>query len=238
MLSSQQDGAARASLFSSVVWLVFGAASYLAASAKLVRPEFLSGRFLSYGRLSAVASVSIQYGWLALAGIGAIFYVLPRVTGSPMHSEKLGFLAVALMNLSVILGIAVNLGIGPQGHPFSELPNGLYVLLLVATLGVALNVVRTISSRSEPSLYVSAWFFAGAAIWAPLAIIFGRLVPLTGMADSIADLFGLNAVLNLWFGAVGIGALYYVIPRATGAALYSHRLALVGFWTLAFLGPM
>lgn len=238
MFSNSSDSAARTFLYSSVLWLLVGATTFLVASAKLVKPELLSTRILSYGHLTAVASISIQYGWLALSALAAVFYVLPRVTGTPMASEAGGIGSALLINLVVALGVVLDLFAGVQGHPFAELPSLLYALLVLALLSAAFNVIKTISARSVPEIFVSCWYFAGAAVWAPLGIAVSRLPHLTGVPDSIADHFGLNTVLLLWFASVGIGAAYYVIPRATGRPLYSHRLAVFGFWVLAFAGPM
>lgn len=40
-------------------------------------------------------------------------------------------------------------------------------------------------------------------------------------------------VLGLWFTTVGIGQIYYLLPKMTGKPLYSHKLSLIGFWTIA-----
>jgi cbb3-type cytochrome c oxidase subunit I len=34
---------------------------------------------------------------------------------------------------------------------------------------------------------------------------------------------------------MGLSLAYYFIPRSTGNPLYSHKLSLIGFWTIAFL---
>ena len=238
MVSNSSDGAARGFLYTSVFWLVIGSALFALAAIKLARPEFLATRLLSYGRVRAGASVSLEYGWLGLSSLAATFYLLPRVTGARIRSEIGGIVAAGLVNLAVTLGVVINLFGGMQGHEFSELPPYLFLVLLIALLGVALNVLRTIGSRAEPQMYVSTLHLAGAAVWAPIAIAVGRLPFLSGLPDSIADLFSLNAVLVMWLAMTGFAAVYYVVPRATGQPLYSHRLAIVGFWSLAFIGPL
>ncbi len=238
MSNRSPDGAARASLYTAVVWLVVGVVSFALASAKLVEPGLLTTRMLSYGRLRAVASITLQYGWLGLGGTAAIFYVLPRVTGVRMRSETSGIMAALLLNLVVALGVLITLVVGTTGPEFSELPRYLDVALVVALLLIAANVLRTAAKRTEPTLYVSVWHFCGAVIWAPIAIALGNLPELGGVAGSIASLFSINATLLVWFASAGLGALYYLLPKATEAPLFSHRLAMVGFWALAFLGPL
>ena len=43
-----------------------------------------------------------------------------------------------------------------------------------------------------------------------------------------------NAV-GLIFTPIGLGIAYYFIPRSSNTPLYSHRLSMVGFWSLAFV---
>jgi cbb3-type cytochrome oxidase subunit 1 len=38
----------------------------------------------------------------------------------------------------------------------------------------------------------------------------------------------------MWFSTLGLGVFYYFLPVLTRNPLYSHRLSLIGFWTLAF----
>jgi cytochrome c oxidase cbb3-type subunit 1 len=46
--------------------------------------------------------------------------------------------------------------------------------------------------------------------------------------------FGHNAVGRI-FTPFGVALAYYFIPKSTGNPLYSHKLSLIGFWTIAFL---
>src|SRR5437016_4140572 len=45
--------------------------------------------------------------------------------------------------------------------------------------------------------------------------------------------YGSN-LLFLWFGAIGLGTAYYMIPKVIGRPVYSYHLATIGFWTYAF----
>lgn len=238
MSSKNPDSAARVFLYSSVVWLLVGGLLFFIASAKLVSPGLLTTRALTYGRVAAAASVTLQFGWLGLAALGGIFYVLPRVTGSRMASEAAGRAVAIIFNLVILVDMILLLFVGVQGAPYSELPVYLWAVIVLALLSVAVNVVRTVASRTVEEIYVSVWFFVAASVWAPVALGAAHLLKLNEAGRQVADLFGLNAVLTLWLGAIGMGVVYYILPRATGSPLYSHRLAMVGFWFLAFVGPL
>src|SRR5438094_909560 len=43
----------------------------------------------------------------------------------------------------------------------------------------------------------------------------------------------LRYLLLLWFGAIGLGTAYYMIPKVIGRPVYSYHLATIGFWSYA-----
>lgn len=217
---------------------MLGSTSLALASVKLVEPNFLNTQLLSYPRLTAVASISLMYGWLTFAGLAVIFYSIPRLMGARIGSEPSGQLSGLLINLTLALGVAITLFGGVQDQQFSELPPYLDAVLVVALLIAALNVSRSISRRVEERIYVSAHYFIGGLLWLILSLAAGNLHALRGVSDSIAHLFSINTTILLWISSIGIGGLYYVIPRACGAPLYSHRLATVGFWSMAISAPL
>jgi cytochrome c oxidase cbb3-type subunit 1 len=42
-----------------------------------------------------------------------------------------------------------------------------------------------------------------------------------------------NNLLFLWFGSIGLGTAYYMIPKVIGRPVHSYYLATIGFWTFA-----
>lgn len=238
MFSRVPDSAAKSFLYSAVFWLLLGSLALLVSWLKLIDPDLLSTRLLSYPRVRAVASLSLIYGWIVLSCLSAIFYIVPRVTGSRIRSESGGQASSWLINVGLVAAVVTTLLDQVVGHEFLELPRWLGVVLVVALGSCAANVLRTIESRTEPKLYTSLWYFIGALVWAPLVIAASVLPSFSGVRDSVAHLFGVGALLAAVVPAVGIGVVYYVVPRASGRPLYSHRLALLGFWWLAFTAPL
>ncbi len=41
--------------------------------------------------------------------------------------------------------------------------------------------------------------------------------------------------INLWFASIGLGAIYYFLPKVSGRPVHSYHLASVGFWSFAIL---
>lgn len=237
-MPTSPDSSARGFIYSGIAWLVVGVTALALSGIQLLAPRFLTTEFASFGRMRAVASIAILFGWLTQAGLGCVYYIIPRVTGAAIRSERAGSTAGILLNGALSIGVLFTLFDGVSGQEFLEIPSWLGALIVLALVIAAVNVVATVAARSEPRLYPSVWYLTGAAIWAPMALALGTIPSFSGASASIAHLFSLNGYLTLWLGMAGIGALYYVVPRATGNALYSYRLSLIGFWWLAFAGPL
>lgn len=238
MFSRAPDSAAKSFLYSGVFWLLVGSTAWFVSWLKLIDPDFLATKILSYSRMRGIASLSLIYGWLLLSALATIFYIVPRVTGARIRSERGGQTSAWLINIGLALAIVITLLDRLVGHEFLELPRWLGWVLVVSLASSAFNVLRTVERRTEKRLYASVWYFIGAIVWAPLVIAAGALPSFAGARDSIAHLFGVGGVLNAVIPSVAIGAIYYVIPRATGRPLYSHQLAIFGFWWLAFMAPL
>lgn len=237
-MPSAPDSAARGFIYSSVVWLVVGASALALAGVKLLLPEFLTSGFLSFGRLRAVASVALIYGWLTQGALGAAFYCVPRMTGVRIRSERGGGVAGILGSSAVLLTLVVIFFDGIAGQEFLELSRWAAALLILSLAIAAAVILATIAGRIEPEFHPSLWYFAGAVIWAPLSLAAGTLPAFSGARDSIAGLFSISSYLHSWVGMAAMGSLLYVIPRAAAAPLWSHRLALISFWWFAFTAPL
>ena len=238
MFTRAPDSSARNFLYSSIFWLVLGTTFLAVGLGKLILPEALSNPAMSYPRLMASGSILLQYGFLTMASLAGVFFITPRLVGVQIRSEIAGQLAALLLNVTVLMGVTLTLFGGVADHQFSELPPYLDLVVVLALVICLAVVVGTVRKSVEERLYVSLWYFIGGLVWAPLGIAAGNLHPYEGVADSIAHLFGLNATTHLFFGAIGIGVILYIIPRAGGGTLWSERVGLVGFWVLAFAGPL
>jgi cytochrome c oxidase cbb3-type subunit 1 len=238
VFSNAPDSAARGFLYSSILWLVVGASALALASAKLVSADLLSTEVLSYGRVRAVASIALIYGWLTQAAIASMLYVVPRVTGSRISSEFGGQVAGMLVNAGLLVGVLVALLGGVSGSEFMELPVWLGAVLVLALLGLASDVVRTILRRTEPRLFVSLLYFTGAIIAAPISLVVGSIAPVEGVRGYMGQLFAVHSYLYVFLGGAAIGTALYLVPRGSGNPLYSNRLAVIGFWWLLISAPL
>ncbi|HMZ21799.1 MAG TPA: cbb3-type cytochrome c oxidase subunit I, partial [Blastocatellia bacterium] len=146
--SIHQDTTAKLFLVSSISYFFIVGIVALMIAAKFVWPELLGTvQYFSYGRLRPLHVNGMLFGWLLAADMGLMYYVVPRLCGVRLWSEKLGVATVVLWNF-IILGAVVSTVMGwNQGWEYAELPLPLDVLVVVAWVMFGANIFGTIATR-------------------------------------------------------------------------------------------
>jgi len=227
-------------------WFLVSAISYffivgiiaLTIAAKFCWPELLGTvPYLSYGRLRPLHVNGMLFGWLLAADMGLTYYIVPRLCGVKLWSEKLGVATAALWNV-IILGAVVSLLAGwNQGFEYAELPLPLDVLVVVAWIMYGINIFATIARRKYQQMYVSLWYFMGTILWTAFVYLVGNFAVefATGTNQANLNWMYVHNAVGLIFTPIGLGIAYYFIPKSSNTPLHSHRLSMVGFWALAFV---
>ncbi len=254
ILSDEPGSATRRFILSGVFWLIvpvfiglFMAILLYAPPVQFLEPQWIR-EYINFGRIRPVHVNVAIFGWLSMIYAGAMLYLTPRLTGTKLWSERLGNLTCVLWNLFVVATvIALPLGYN-TGREYAEVPFALKVLFVVMLFLLGLNIWMTVRQRVEKRLYISVWHFILApAIMVPVYIVGNKVWPLylqngqlvwdfsgayTGMNDNIINFFYVHNLFNSWFTTGGIGLALYLLPKLSGKPLYSHRLAIWGFWTV------
>jgi cytochrome c oxidase cbb3-type subunit 1 len=224
-------------MIASAFFLVSGLVALIIA-AKLHFPSLLgSVAWLTYGRMRPVHTNGMLFGWLLAADMGLCLYLVPRLCGTKLWSEKLG-LATMWLWVFIILAAVVTLSLGMnQGLEYAELPLWLDGLVVVAWVMFAVNVFATVATRKYQQMYVSLWYIMAAILWTAFVYIVGNLatVPTSGVNQANLNWFYVHNAVGLVFTPLGLAIGYYFIPKAAETPLYSHRLSMIGFWSLAFV---
>ncbi len=231
-----EDKSARWFIYTAIVFFLITITIGLIMAIKFIAPEFLGGiAALGFGRIRAIHTNGVLFGWLLAADMGLCFYIVPRLAGVKLFSEKLGLYTLGLW-VVILLGAVVTLGMGDtQGKEYLELNSVLDILVTIAWVMFAVNIFATIAKRKYVNMYASLWYIMGTILWTAILWIVANLPVYTGVNDANVNWwFGHNAV-GLIFTPVGLAIAYYFIPKSTGNPLYSHKLSLIGFWTIAFL---
>ena len=200
------------------VWLLVGTAAGLLASLKLNWPDLLAVPWLSFGRLRAIHTNVVFWGWSTIGLAGIALYVVSRTSRAPLWRPGLSRLALWLWN-GVALGAVLTLGAGITRGPqeYREI-----VLPLAAALaaGVVLNgtvIYRTIASRKVREIYVSNWYILGAFCWVTMISRSATRRRLHRRAGNIViQGYYMHNGVGMWFTQVALGISYYAIPRLLG----------------------
>lgn len=108
------------------------------------------------------------------------------------------------------------------------------VPMLLGALGVGASVWATLLHRQTEHIYISVLYIAASYIWFPILWWAGNFVSRSGVESAAINWFYAHNALGLWLTTIELAAIYYFIPKILGRPIYSYRLSLVGFWSLAF----
>jgi len=232
------DATAKWFLISSVSYFFIVGIVAITIAAKFVWPELMGTvSILTYGRLRPLHVNGMLFGWLLACDMGLTFYIVPRLCGVKLWSEKLGCATAALWNV-IILGAVIELLAGRnQGLEYAELPTELDILVVIAWVMYGTNIMMTIGTRKYQQMYVSLWYIMGTILWTPFVYITGNFATMfaTGVNQANLNWMYVHNAVGLIFTPIGLGIAYYFIPRTSNAPLHSHRLSMIGFWSLAFV---
>ena len=125
------------------VFLALGAVAGLLLAIGLSAPDLLNSGPLSYGRLVPVFTGSMLFGWITVGLIGAIYYLLPRLTGSALQDEALGRISLLFLTGGTLVGIVAVAAGENQGVSLFEFPFYADIAIIVGLAGVTRVVSRT-----------------------------------------------------------------------------------------------
>jgi cytochrome c oxidase cbb3-type subunit 1 len=223
---------------SAVVWLIIGTFEAGFTSMKMHMPDLFSGvGFLTYGRLRPAHMNTMLYGWASMVGIGTAVWLMARLCRTTLRHPLLLVAGGAFWNLGVILGL---LGIyrgESTGYQWLEFPSYAAIILFIAYTMIVSWAVLMFRFRREGHIYITQWYLLGAFLWFPW--LYGAtqvmlfVVPVQGVMQAAVNWWYSNNLMFLWFGSIGLGTAYYMIPKVIGRPVYSYHLAAIGFWTYA-----
>lgn len=238
---SEEGSTARRMTLSAVIWMSVAISLGFIQAIEFIAPDFAHGiPWLVFSRIRQAHTNGLLFGWISMGMVACWYYIVPRLTGRKMYSEKLGNSIMVLWNVALAIGVA-GLVLGwTQAREYAELAWPIDIAFMAVLLLTGYNFARTIAARTEKHLYVSLWYVMGTLLWFPIVYAVGNVIwnpptgSLTGLNDAVWGWFYGHNVLGLWFTTGTIAILYYVIPKEIKQPLYGYSLALVAFWLLAF----
>lgn len=228
--------------WSALVWLTVFPVVGLLVSIKFHSPHFLDGTpALTFGRLRPVHVNGVIFGSFSTVFLGLLHYFVPILCGIRLYKERWGWASLLLWNVFLVAGAASLLLGYNLGFEAGEFEWPLNLLRGIVIVMVAVQVLVTIYRRREPRLYVSLWYTIAALVWTVLNLVLGGAVlpytDVTGVNSAAMHGLYIHYIVGLWLTPAGLALIYYFLPVSAHNALYSHKLSLLGFWTLALVYP-
>jgi cytochrome c oxidase cbb3-type subunit 1 len=221
-------------------WLLLFPTIGVLVSTKFNYPEFLGDLpWLTFGRLRPIHVNGVIWGAFSTLFIALSLYIVPRLSGVRLWKEQWTFPLLWVWNANLAAGMLL-LALGwNRGWEAGELP---LVNVVVTFLAIALLTVQflmTIRNRTARPLYVSLWYLIAAFIWTDVNLVLLMLGPhnIAGINNAAWHGLFIHYVVGLWITPAGYVLIYYFLPASVRNPIYSHKLSLIGFWSLAFFYP-
>src|SRR3954467_7871342 len=223
---------------SAIAWLLIGTVVAMLVSIKMHAPDLLANiSFLTWGRLRPAHVNIMIYGWASMAAMGTAIWLMARLCRTILRRPLLLVAGAGFWNLGVMIGTAAVLAGQTTGYQWLEFPPYAAVVMFVAYTLIMSWAVLMFSFRRGEQIYITQWYLLGAFLWFPWLYAAAQLmlfaVPVQGVLQASVNWWYANNLLFLWFGAIGLGTAYYMIPKVIGRPVYSYHLATIGFWTYA-----
>lgn len=222
---------------SAAKWLVIGWVFELIASIKFHAPGFLADyAWLTYGRVHPAFTNSVIYGFCLQAGLGVTLWLFAQMGAVNLAHRWLVTVGAILWNLGVTLGVIGILAGDSTGFEHLEMPGYAAILLFIGYLSIAVWGAATFHQRRERKLSASHWFLFTALFWFPWIYSTANLLlvtfPVRGVAQAVIAWWYSDNLLIVWLALVGLGSVFYFVPKLCGRNLHSHYLALFAYWLL------
>ena len=219
----------------SVAWLIVSLLFGILAAVKMHAPGMLADvAALTYGRVAAISSSTLLYGFLSQTGIAIALWLFARNGKTFLVLPNAGIVGAILWNIAVLAGV-IGIMRGAMNHfPAYEMPYEVTPVFLVAFLILGLSGLLTFVARSEREVYPSVWFLFAAFFVFPWIMtvayaLLGRY-DVRGIFEPIISTWFANQFVMLWLAPIALAVIFYLLPKLSAQPLYSRPLAIFGFW--------
>jgi len=222
---------------SAVVWLL--AASVLGVIAALDLGSMVGVlrdcAWFTPGRIATAQQDLFIYGWGFNAFFALNLWLLAQLGRFEFRNGWLAQLGGVAWNLALTYGIARVFAGDMTGYRLLDFPREVGPVLAVAFLLAGFWPIVAFARRPTGHTFASQWFVVGASFAFPLIYLLAQLLvlwqPASGVVQALAHSWFIANLLQLWFGASALAAIYYFLPKVLERTLTGYYLAPVAFWT-------
>jgi cytochrome c oxidase cbb3-type subunit I len=239
-----EDTPVKIMVYPAILFMIIGMilGNYLAFNT-FVFPDYFSGEYVHFGRVRPVHVGNVAFLWLLSVDVGLFYYFVPRLCGVSIWSPTMAYISAALWWPALILG-NFSFPTGTNfGWEYAELPTWvsyfpIKTIVLFAWILVVVNLFMTIATRKYEKMYVSLWYCMGTMIWTSFTYFVGSYV-INWVPEGISRVnvswFYVHNLVGLIYTPMGLAQAYYFLPKLANTPIYSHRLSMIGFWSIAFV---
>ncbi|BDI28956.1 hypothetical protein CCAX7_10070 [Capsulimonas corticalis] len=246
-----EDTAVKWALWVGLGYLIMFGTLGVITAVKFVIPDlFYSVQWMSWSRIRPAHVQGMIFGWLLPIYMSMFYYMVPRLCGTKLYSEKLGKATSIVWAIGILIATycllnpmnTTNIFLMTKGKEYEEYPLVSNVFLLVGWVMLMWNLCNTFARRTYTQMYAALWYVMGCLLWTAFVYVIGNWPSQLFSTDGVGGFSGLNDANINWFyghsvvGLIatpgGLGLAYYFLPKAANSPLYSHKLSLIGFWTL------
>ena len=222
---------------SAVVWLL--AASVLGVIAALDLGSMVGVlrdcAWFTPGRIATAQQDLFIYGWGFNAFFALNLWLLSQLGRFEFRNGWLAQLGGAAWNLALTYGVVRVFAGDMTGYRLLDFPREVGPVLAVAFLLAGFWPIVAFARRPTGHTFASQWFVVGASFAFPLIYLLAQLLvlwqPASGVVQALAHSWFIANLLQLWFGASALAAIYYFLPKVLERTLTGYYLAPVAFWT-------
>jgi cytochrome c oxidase cbb3-type subunit 1 len=220
----------------------------------------LSNNFsmFTYGRVWPAAIDSLVYGFSSTAGLGLAIWLLCRTSRRPACSPAALMTAVVFWNLGVSIGLTgIFLG-DSTGVELLEFPYYASWILWFSYAVFAFWALATFLGRRPGhdhiaqawllvALFAFPWLYgAGSTLLSGSQVDYSSVgeathlvptLPGSGVMQGIIGAWYVHGIYTLWLAPLGLGLLYYLIPKVSGISIRYGSNAQIAFWTWIIFAP-
>ena len=171
-----------------------------------------------------------------MAGMGTAIWLMARLCRTTLRHPLLLIAGAAFWNLGVLMGIGAILAGDTTGYEWLEFPGFSAFTLFMAYLLIMTWALIMFRHPRRGHIYITQWYLLGAFLWFPwlyaAAQVMLFIFPVQGVMQAAVNWWFANNLLFLWFGSIGLGTAYYMIPKVIGRPVHSYYLAAIGFLQL------
>ncbi|PYN31294.1 MAG: cytochrome oxidase [Candidatus Rokuibacteriota bacterium] len=227
-------------LASGFLWLLLFPTVGVILSTKFTYPEFLGSHpWLTFGRIRPIHVNGVIWGAFSTLFIGLCHYIVPRLCGVRLWNERWSHWLIWIWNVNLAVAVLLLAGGWNRGWEAGEFALVNVIVIFLALLFLTAQFLITIKNRREAPLYVSLWYLIAAFVWTDVNLILLMLGPyhIPGINNAAWHGLFIHYVVGLWITPAGYVLIYYFLPASVRNPIYSHKLSLIGFWSLAFFYP-